>query len=373
MTPNRRQFLKTTLAASAFAAYRPTRAEVFGGRAQDAALGIPGPYPGRVASARHTGAYDGAYRRGPIGEMLHRSMMELTDTTSPEAAWRTFFSPGDVVGLKLNAVGAPHVISSPEMVAEIIAGLGMAGVPVEQIVAYDRQKSLFLRAGFDTWLPEGLRWTFGTDQGHPLQLDMDGYDPEVYIELPYVLPRADPDDPHHRRSYMARFLTREVDKMINLCVLKHHQSAGVTLALKNLSHGLVNNVSRSHSTPTLNTCGTFIPAIVDHPVIRQKVVLHILDGIRGAYHGGPFARTEEYVWNHDTVYAATDPVALDKVGWEVIDAKRAEVGRDPVGQARPDEDSRFYRMQPEHVEIAGVVGLGVFDDDRIERRAVELG
>ncbi|MCL6508456.1 MAG: hypothetical protein K6T59_15695, partial [Bryobacteraceae bacterium] len=68
----------------------------------------------------------------------------------------------------------------------------------------------------------------------------------------------------------------------------------------------------------------------------------------------------------------TDPVALDKTGWKVLDAKRAEMGMKPVGEAPPDADSRFYRMQPEHVEIAGVLGLGVFDDRKIELKKFDL-
>mgnify|MGYP001557931126 CR=1 FL=1 len=41
-------------------------------------------------------------------------------------------------------------------------------------------------------------------------------------------------------------------------------------------------MSRTHSSSTLNVCGAFIPAVVALPVIRDKTVLHILDGIRGA-------------------------------------------------------------------------------------------
>ena len=89
---------------------------------------------------------------------------------------------------------------------------------------------------------------------------------------------------------MAKFLTREINKLVNVCVLKHHQAAGVSLALKNLSHGLVNNVNRSHVSNAANATGSFIPAVVDTPVIRQKVVL--LDGIKAAYHGGPGPKTE---------------------------------------------------------------------------------
>ncbi|MCP5118905.1 MAG: DUF362 domain-containing protein [bacterium] len=368
MQLHRRHFLAAGLGTAALAAPQSSA-----GQASATKNGIPGPYPGRVVSVQHPGSIVGrAFQREPVRQMMHKGMMELTGAETPAEAWRVFFEPGDVVGIKLNPVGQPHVISAPEVVHEIIEGLEMAGVKKRDMVAYDRYRQQFLKAGFDKWLPDGVRWTWGTDDTHPLQLDMDMYDPDHYRELSLVLPQANPDNPHHRRSYVARFLTRDVNKMVNLCLLKHHQSAGITLALKNMSHGLVNNVNRSHSTKTLNTCGTFIPSIVDLPVIRQKVVLHILDGVQGAYHGGPGSTVGKYMWNHKTMYFATDPVALDKTGWGVIDAKRAEMGRAPVGKADPDEHSTFYRMQPEHVEIAAALGLGVWDDDKIELKQFRL-
>jgi uncharacterized protein (DUF362 family) len=314
----------------------------------------------------------GEYQREPIQQVMHKGMMELTGAETPSEAWRVFFEPGDVVGVKLNPVGHPHVISAVEVLHEIVGGLKMAGVQPRDIVVYDRYRKSFLRAGFDKWLPDGVRWTWATDETHPLQLDMDGYDADHYMEMALVLPEVKSEDPHYRRSYVAKFLTKDVNKMINLCVLKHHQSAGITLALKNMSHGLVNNVNRSHSTKTLNACGAFIPAAVDLPVIREKVVLHILDGVKGAYHGGPGRKVGKYLWSHKTMYFATDPVALDKVGWKILDAKRTEMGMRPVGEAEPDEDSVYYRMQPEHVEIAGALGLGEFEDEKIECRKVNL-
>ena len=266
------------------------------------------------------------------------------------------------------------MISAPEVVQEIIAGIRSAGVPAKNIVAYDRYHQEFLDAGFDKWLPEGVRWTFASDNyaAHPLQLDMDGYDSSQYIEMPLVLPGADPKNPHHRRSYVSRFISKDVNKMVNLCLLKHHQSAGVTISLKNMSHGLVNNVSRSHSSATLNACGTFIPNVVDHPIIRQKVVLNVCDGILAAYHGGPGGKVKDYMWDHNTMYFSTDPVALDKTGLKVIDAKRAEVGMLPISTAKPDKDSQFLNMQVEHIEIAGVLGLGTFDDSKINVRRFKV-
>jgi uncharacterized protein (DUF362 family) len=156
-------------------------------------------------------------------------------------------------------------------------------------------------------------------------------------------------------------------------VLKDHQSAGVTLALKNLSHGLVNNVYRSHSSSTLNACGAFIPAVVSLPVIREKTVLHIMDGIKGLYHGGPGVENPQFVWEHKALYFATDPVALDRIGWKAIDQKRLQQGMATIAEAKPDQYSTFLRRQPEHVEIAGALGLGEWDENKIEIKRFELG
>jgi uncharacterized protein (DUF362 family) len=308
--------------------------------------------------------------------MMERGMLDLTHAESWADAWKQFFEPGDVVGIKLNPVGAPHVISAPEVLHPIIDGLEQAGVKRQDIVAYDRYNDAFQGAGFDKWLPEGVRWMSASATYLNVQMDMDGYDPDIYRELPLVHPdylsdyRA--DDAHIRRSYVSRFLSKEINKLINVCVLKHHQSAGVTLALKNLSHGLVNNVNRSHASTTANACGIFIPAIVDLPVVRQKVVLNILDGVKAAYHGGPGGRVGKYMWAHKTMYFATDPVALDKTGWKEIDKKRAEVGVPSIALLKPDEDSQWLNTHVEHIELAGNMGLGVYDDEKIRVKRIDL-
>ena len=68
------------------------------------------------------------------------------------------------------------------------------------------------------------------------------------------------------------------------------------------------------------------------------------------------------------MYFATDPVALDKTGLGVIDRKRAEVGIAPVAISKPDDASRYLNCQVEHIEIAGQLGLGVFDGTKIDVR-----
>ncbi len=341
-------------------------------KAAPSRLAMPGPYRGRVIGVTHPGSITGGrFQREPIREMIGKGMRELTEAPDATAAWRQFFEPGDVVGIKLTPVGMPHVMSCAEVLQEVIAGVRSAGVAAKDIVVYDRYRAQFLKAGFDKWLPEGVRWSAACEDYERVQQAIEGYDPDHYMDMPVTLAGYDVNNLTARRSYAARFITRDVNKLINLPALKDHQSGGITLALKNLSHGLVNNVNRSHSTSTLNVCGAFIPAVVSLPVIRNKTVLHILDGIKGLYHGGPGARPQ-FVWEHQTIYFATDPVALDRVGWKEIDKKRLAVGMKPIAEDRPDRFSTFLSRQPEHVEIAGALGLGEWDESKVTRRQFTL-
>ncbi len=334
-------------------------------------LSIPGLYRGKVVAVEHPGSIvSGKYQPEAVRDMFRKGMTELTGAPWNDA-WRQFFEPGDVVGIKVNPVGQPHVISDPSVLHEIIDGLKTAGVRPRDIVVYDRYRAQLVKAGFPKWLPEGVRYSFATEDYDGIQQDIRGYDPDHYLDMRLTLPGYDVENLTARRSYASQFITKQVNKLINLPVLKDHQSAGVTLALKNLSHGMVNNVARSHGTYSLNACGEFIPAVVSLPVIRDKVVLNILDGIKGLYHGGPGANPR-FVWEHRTLYFATDPVALDHIGWRVIDEKRVAEGMKILVDDKPDQFSHFIHRQPEHVEIAGALGLGEWDLKKVQLREVKL-
>ena len=377
MNFSRRQCLKAMSAGlAAGAALGSARQLAVASRSESkseaGSLRMPGPYRGRVAAVENTAVLvSGQYQAEQVRRMMRRGMMELTGADDWAGAWRRFFEPGDVVGIKLNPVGQPLVKSDATIVREIIAGLEAAGVKRRDIVAYDRYRHQFFIAGYDKWLPEGVRISYAAEDYDSVQQAIEGYDPDHYMDMALTLPSFGVENVTARRSYAARFITREVHKLVNVPVLKDHQSAGITLALKNLSHGLVNNVNRSHSSPSLNACNAFIPAVVAMPVIRNKAVLHILDGVKGVYHGGPSARSE-FVWEHNTIYFATDPVSLDHVGWDVIDAKRVSVGMKKLAEDAPDQVSTFVRRQPEHVEIAGALGLGEWERSKIDLRQVKL-
>ena len=335
--------------------------------------GMPGPFPGRVIAVEHAGCIvQGAYQAEPIRKMMEKGMTALTGAPAWTDAWRTLFEKGDVVGIKVCPVGGANLCSDATVLHGILDGLKEAGVPAGDIIVFNRYRQETLDAKIDKWVPPGVRMAFASEAYSNTQLDMEGYDPDHFMEIALIKPGENLNDPHYRRSYVAKIVTRQINKLINLPVLKHHQSAGVTIALKNMSHGMVNNVNRSHLTPTNNACGIFIPSVVSLPVIREKAVLHICDAVKASYHGGPGARPQ-YMWEHKTMYFATDPVALDKTGLKAIDARRAQAGMASVALSKPDKDSSYFNCQVEHIEIAGSLGLGVFDDQKIDVRRFTVG
>lgn len=335
-------------------------------------FGIPGPYPGRVVEVDHPGCIvNGLYQREPVRNMIRRGMQELTGAADWQGAWRSLFEKGDVVGIKVSPVGGPHLCSDALVLASILEGLQAAGVPLREVIVFNRYRREALEAGIDRWLPAGVRFVAASEAYDNVQLDMGGYDGNHYVEMALIKPGENANDAHFRRSYVSKVVTQQVNKIINLPVLKHHQSAGVTITLKNMSHGFVNNVNRSHLTPTLNACGSFIPSVVSLPVIRQKVVLHIVDAVKASYHGGPGGKPQ-FIWEEKRMYFGTDPVAIDKTGWKAIDAKRQRAGMEPIALSKPDQFSTFLNCQVEHIEIAGMLLLGEFDDKKIDTKRVHL-
>ena len=339
-------------------------------------LGVPGPYPGRVVEARNPGMIKGGVKnRDEIKKSLDAALKNLTGSDDAVETWRTFFEPGDVVGIKVVPNGYPLCYSSPELVLEVIEGLKVAGVKAKDMIVFDRYKEELIPSGLHKALPDGVLWGGLTPESDGTQLRQSwpgndpvaGYDRDEFMEMNLVHHGADLKDDRNFRSHLALLVTRRVNKLVMLPVLKDHGSAGVTGALKNMSHGLVNNVARSHSTPDTNVCNQFIPQVVSHPIIRKKCVLQIMDGLRGVYQGGPFSseRNAHWTWEYNALLVATDPVALDHVEWDIIDAKRKQAGLPPVGAVgRLGLDSGregFDIRQPQHIPLAANLGLGIFD------------
>jgi hypothetical protein len=341
--------------------------------------GIPGPFRGRVVEVQHPGSVAaGKVDREAVAAMVTRGMVALTGAADAAAAWKRFFGPADVVGIKISPVGRPLSVSQPETILAVIQGLNLAGVPNRNILLINRYEQEILDGGFDQNLPAGVRIGYGARKFDAIQNGLEGYDPDVYVEMGRELPGQDPAKPVNRRSHLCRVVSRDLTKIVNIAALKDHASAGVTMALKNLSHGLVNNVSRSHPSGAVNWCDTFIPTVVGMVPIRRKTVLQIGDGLIGTYDGGPGTWNDHFrTWEYRALFFATDPVALDRIGWKILDAKRVAAGLPTLARTgrngqNPGHES-FDHRQPEHVLLAGAAGLGESNLAAIKHRVVRMG
>jgi uncharacterized protein (DUF362 family) len=332
-------------------------------------LAMPGLFPGRVIEIRNPKAISQNRVSQPIvREMLTHAMRDLTGEKSVQAAWAKFVEPKDVVGIKINPSGAPACCSSPELIREIISAVQSVGVPAQNIVVYDRYGYEIDVGSYQALLPAGVR-IVGIQEAFTSSA---GYEPTIYCSANFF-------GEWETRSYMASIVAHDLTKIINVPTMKDHSAAGVTGALKNLSYGTFNNVARTHRPPYSFT-NPLIGLMCTVEPLRSKAVLHIMDGMRQVWHGGPLTQVQEFIDQTGILMAATDPVAMDSIELEAIEAKRLARGAPSLWQHDPssitsdndvylhDSSKNLFFREPGHIAAAGKLGLGVADLNQIDHR-----
>jgi Domain of unknown function (DUF362) len=333
--------------------------------------GMPGPYPGRVVSVGSDRCVDsstGAANEEVVREMMARGMRSLTGARTTREAWQRFFVPSDVVGLKVNCGGYPHCVSAFEIVAEIVRQLTGLGIPPTQLYVYERFQNQMDEVNYAARLPKDVQIVAAERANR--NVDNAGYDPSVYLE-------ADLFGEDDTRSNLMRLVARRLTKIINIPNMKDHGATGVTGCLKNIAYGSFSNVARTHQRGKSHTYSV-VGTLASIEPLRSRTVLQIMDGLRGVWHGGPFARTTRYLFFPRKIMFGTDPVAIDRLLLDIIDNERRAHGaisiwdRSPAslkiddGRARDaDPNVNIIIREPGHVEFASTLGLGVYDLDRI--------
>lgn len=334
-------------------------------------LGMPGLFPGRVVELRDPKAIVRNRVSQPIVQhMLEHAMKELTGEKSAQAAWAKFVEPRDIVGIKINPSGAPACCSSPEILREIIGSVQSVGVPARNVLVYDRYSFEMDIGSYQALLPPGVR-ILGIQEAFTGDA---GYEPNVYCD-------GNLFGEWETRSYMASVVAHEVTKIINVPTMKDHSASGVTGALKNLAYGTFNNVARTHRAPYSFT-NPLIGLMCTVEPLRSKAVLHIMDGMRQVWHGGPLTQVQDFIDQPGILLVATDPVAMDTIELEAIEAKRRERGAPSLWQHDPksitennndfyhDASKNLFFRQPGHVAAAGKLGLGIADLKQIDHRTL---
>jgi hypothetical protein len=338
--------------------------------------GMPGPYPGHVVAVKSDRVVDtstGAADDKTVREMMARGMRALTGAATTADAWRKFVAPSDVVGIKVNCGGYPHCISAYEIVAEVVRQLSAVGVPLTQIYVYERFQNQLDECNYAPHLPDGVKIVAAERANR--NVDNSGYDPATYLE-------ADLFGEEDTRSNMMRLVSERLTKIINIPNMKDHGATGVTGCLKNIAYGSFSNVARTHQRGRSHTYSVVGTLAAMEP-LRSRTVLHIMDGLRAVWHGGPFARTTRYVFYPRQIMFGTDPVAIDRLLLDIIEEKRRAEGVISIWDRSPgslkmdntrardaDPNVNIIIREPGHVEFAAGLGLGVYDRAHIKVKDV---
>ena len=331
---------------------------------------MPGRFPGRVVKCINgkSVSAEGEHNPEVIYDMLAKSMLALTGKDNLPDAWRMFVSPEDIIDLKVNPVAGRLLTTSHAVTKSVVRQLEEAGIPRNNIVIWDRREMQLHETGYTQenypgititgtecmdqkggfYDNEGKLYSQGRiDKEHFFYANLEGeYDDYT---IPYMVNGG-------KYSYFTSIVTQKVTKIINLPILKN-AGPTTTLCLKNLSFGSVTNTGRLHQL-WHETCA-YVCAFAP---LRDKVVLNIADGITGCFEGGPSAKPQ-YICNYNMLLVGTDPVAVDRVGHDVVIAKRIGMG---IQQEDKPSASRF-------LDLAQELKLGIGKLEQIETEELLLG
>lgn len=231
--------------------------------------------------------------------LLDRAITSYTGHAKPMEAWKSLVLMDKVIGLKVNGLGSKGIATHPVLILAVAERLQQAGVKPGNILVFD-QNAMFLAAC-------GMTINHDPSRVRCYPSDAAGFEDE---ESSWGVARI----------RLTKILSRECAMVINMPILKDHQMAGVTFALKNM-YGVVDKPFTLHG----DHCNPAVADLNCNPAIREKVRLTIGDAISSVYDGGPGFHPER-LWYPNALIVGEDRVALDTVAWDMLERKRAEVG-----------------------------------------------
>jgi uncharacterized protein (DUF362 family) len=259
-----------------------------------------------------------------LARIYDRGLKLLTGQADAAASLRALFTPTDKVGIKINTIAGRELTSPPDVTLPFARLLSRIGIADRSIVLWDRTNRELKAAGYVlNAAGAGLR-ILGTDTAGA------GYGPEPVVH----------------RSIASRFssvLTDLVTASVSFAVLKDHGLAGVTAGMKNY-FGAIHNPNKYHD----DHGDPFVAELFDAPPVRTRHRLTILDALVVQCHRGP---SYHAAWAEpvESLIFGTDPVAVDAVGWRLVERLRKAKGLPTL-----EEDGR----PPLYIRTAERLGLG---------------
>lgn len=319
-------------------------------------------HPG--ASAAGNGLDNADLDQEAVRQMVNAGILAFTGEKDPKEAWRKIIPDvGKKVAIKINCQ-IQGVYTKAKVVQPLIEGLTASGVPADNIIIYDMTFNAFDLAGFKRNLGSGVNVGRVADFGgysrflfHRLaNLLTGGYENSAWNLLAFVARES--------RFGVVRFLANllllgkkpkwDCEYLINVPVLKALDGySGISQSMKN-HYGSFGNPSEHHADIM-----DHIPLINSQPEIRNKTRLIVMDAVFGEYKWIN-GRDQKYVSRVNKILIADDPVAIDTLGWRMIEELRKTHGLPPVSPP------------PTFLAKAARMGLGHDNPARIELVPVQL-
>ena len=361
------------------------------------------------------------YNPGAVHRAFSAGLQEMTGEKSLENAWSSLFSADDVVGIKINCLGAPKISSSLASINEVIAGLKSVGVKENNIIVWDRMDREFKGTGLEINKGSaGVRVRGTSTQWEGVVPWIEGYDKDVYLSMEdgtlkkfkelvnqnftekgthrdifnsmtwlwMLVQQGNEKAQQYRdeirrlymdysnregikkiaeqvanefndvtiedeeKSFFSNIVTRAITKLVNIAVLKHNEDSGVTWALKNIALGVTTNKVRFH----IDYCTRSIAEILNFPCIKDKMVLHIGEAAKIS----TVSVLGSQLAFDNRIFFSTDPVAMDRIGLDILEQKRMEQSLEPI------------REISTHIAACAKKGLGIDDVNRIDWRELKV-
>jgi uncharacterized protein (DUF362 family) len=141
---------------------------------------------------------------------------------------------------------------------------------------------------------------------------------------------------------MSRIMEELTSAQVNLPVLKDHGLSGVTCSLKNW-FGAIHNPNKYHE----DGCDPYVADLNAVSLIRQQQKLVICDALRVQFNGGP-SYHRQWAEHFGGLILGEDAVAVDFVGYGIIDKIRAENGLPSLEKAGRKPQHIFTAADAEH-------------------------
>jgi hypothetical protein len=298
---------------------------------------LPGLAPGTVVEVSDQRSYKkGKADPSVVKKMVYAGIQKLTGTNL-SASFNLLFGKDDIIGIKVNPVGAGLISTRLEVVDAVISWLTENGIKNEQIVIWDRFDYMLHDAGFTTARFPGCQ--------------IEGLQTMDESDKPYLNQHV----VNTYYSYFGKLLTKKLTKIINIPVFKNTGN-GISMATKNIGYAAVCNTGRLHKPLFFDVC----TEVLAFPAIRDKLVLNITDGLRGQYSGGP-GPAAKFVYDLYKLYFATDPFALDMLCHNQIVKKRKEMA----------VDVNEHPKYTQYLHYAQELNLGIADPARITHHRID--